>query len=318
MNVQLTTDDLNLLDKINNNSIKLGTVSDICIGIQIGGAGNSKDFKEKYIRNNKETDNHKKFIDGKDFEPYSINWSGNYISYGDWLHRKRDEKFFLNEKIVIRQIGATPVSTIDKSQFYALNTIYCLIMNEYKLMPSNLNIESLFSIINSKLIKYYWTKLFSDNKTLFPKVKKSQLVEIPITKNINQVSSNIFTEAVSKNIRFTEQKLEVVNGLINLVQAKYKFSPSKKLQNWHELEFGEFLKELEKARKKSAKENKTEYAKLTLSDAAEWMQYFNEQKQRADELKKEIVKMEREIDQTVYELYGLTDKEIAIVKEAAK
>jgi len=316
LNVQLTTDDLNLLDKINNTSVKLGTVSDICIGIQIGGAGNSKDFKEKYIRNNKETENHKKFIDGKDFEPYSINWSGNYISYGDWLHRKRDEKFFLNEKIVIRQIGATPVSTIDKSQFYALNTIYCLIMNESDLTPSNLNIECLFSIINSSLIKYYWSKLFSDNKTLFPKVKKSQLVEIPITKNINQVSSDIITEAVSKNIRFTEQKLEIANGLINLVKAKYKFSPSKKLQNWHELEFGEFIKELEKARKKSAKENKTVFTKLTISDEAEWMKYYNEQKQKAEVLKAEIEKTDKQIDQMVYELYGLTEEEINIVQDA--
>ena len=136
MNVQLTADDLNLLDKIDKNSLKLGAISDICIGIQIGGAGNSKDFKEKYIRNNKETANHKKFIDGKDFEPYSIKWSGNYISYGNWLHRKRDEKFFLSEKIVIRQIGATPVSTIDKNQYYALNTIYCLIMNDSELTVS--------------------------------------------------------------------------------------------------------------------------------------------------------------------------------------
>jgi type II restriction/modification system DNA methylase subunit YeeA len=46
------------------------------------------------------------------------------------------------------------------------------------------------------------------------------------------------------------------------------------------------------------------------------MQYFNEQKQKADELKTNIDKTEREIDQMVYELYGLTADEIKIVEEA--
>ena len=44
------------------------------------------------------------------------------------------------------------------------------------------------------------------------------------------------------------------------------------------------------------------------------MQYFNEQKQKALELKNEIDKTNREIDQMVYELYGLTEEEIKIVE----
>ena len=46
------------------------------------------------------------------------------------------------------------------------------------------------------------------------------------------------------------------------------------------------------------------------------MQYFNEQKQKATELKAEIDKTDKEIDQMVYELYGLTDEEIQIIEEA--
>ena len=36
----------------------------------------------------------------------------------------------------------------------------------------------------------------------------------------------------------------------------------------------------------------------------------------ADDLKKEIDKTDKEIDQMVYELYGLTEEEINIVEEA--
>ena len=46
------------------------------------------------------------------------------------------------------------------------------------------------------------------------------------------------------------------------------------------------------------------------------MQYFNEQKQKAQALKAEIDKTDKAIDQMVYELYGLTEEEIAIVENS--
>ncbi len=69
------------------------------------------------------------------------------------------------------------------------------------------------------------------------------------------------------------------------------------------MEFKDFLKELKKAK-----------VKLSLSEEAEWMQYFNDQKQKAQELKSEIDRIDKEIDLMVYELYGLTEEEIAIVE----
>ncbi len=44
------------------------------------------------------------------------------------------------------------------------------------------------------------------------------------------------------------------------------------------------------------------------------MQYFNEQIQKAQTIKAEIDKTDKEIDQMVYELYGLTEEEIMIVE----
>jgi hypothetical protein len=78
-----------------------------------------------------------------------------------------------------------------------------------------------------------------------------------------------------------------------------------KLQNWHELEFKEFLNELKKAK-----------VQLRISEEAEWMQYFKDQKQKALELKAAIDNTDREIDRMVYALYGLNDEEIQIVEQA--
>ena len=92
-------------------------------------------------------------------------------------------------------------------------------------------------------------------------------------------TSNIATESAEALIVLTESLLMLIKTKFNIITF------SKKLQNWHELDFKVYLKELEKARKKSAKENEIEYTKLSLSEEAEWMEYFNEQKQKAQELK---------------------------------
>jgi hypothetical protein len=41
---------------------------------------------------------------------------------------------------------------------------------------------------------------------------------------------------------------------------------------------------------------------------------FDSEKSKIEELKKEIEKTDKEIDKMVYELYGLTEEEIAIIE----
>ena len=53
---------------------------------------------------------------------------------------------------------------------------------------------------------------------------------------------------------------------------------------------------------------------LTLSEEAELMSYFNEQKAKAQALQAQIDRTDKEIDRMVYALYGLTEEEIKIVE----
>lgn len=92
----------------------------------------------------------------------------------------------------------------------------------------------------------------------------------------------------------------------NLLTSKFPIEkPSKNLQSWHTLDFKGFLKELKKAK-----------VSLTLPEEAEWMAYFNAEKEKAQALQNEINRLDKEIDQMVYGLYGLTEEEIAIVESA--
>jgi hypothetical protein len=76
-------------------------------------------------------------------------------------------------------------------------------------------------------------------------------------------------------------------------------------QYQHELTCKQFLKELNKKK-----------VELSLSEEAEWMEFFNQQKARADDLKSQIAQTDLEIDAMVYGLSGLRREEIGVVKNA--
>ncbi len=49
-----------------------------------------------------------------------------------------------------------------------------------------------------------------------------------------------------------------------------------------------------------------------------WEEYFNQYKTEINSLQESINKTDKEIDQMVYQLYGLTDEEIKIVEDSVK
>jgi hypothetical protein len=133
--------------------------------------------------------------------------------------------------------------------------------------------------------------------------------------NMSKTNTEEIVNLVETIFKLVSDQNELNQGFISLIQAKFGIANiSKSLKFWTEIEFSKFLTELEKNRRTSTKESGAEYHKLNLSEEAEWMQYFNEQKQKAQDLKSEISRIENEIDQMVYELYGLTDAEIEIIE----
>jgi hypothetical protein len=102
----------------------------------------------------------------------------------------------------------------------------------------------------------------------------------------------------NKELQTTKQKF------LKLIQSEFTIQKlSQKLEKWNELEWVDFEKELQKAK-----------VKLTLAQKKEWMEFFETEKKAANEIQAVIDKTDKEIDQMVYELYGLTDDEIAIVE----
>ncbi|HMK89999.1 MAG TPA: N-6 DNA methylase [Methylocystis sp.] len=81
-----------------------------------------------------------------------------------------------------------------------------------------------------------------------------------------------------------------------------------KLHNWHGLDFAAFRAEVKRAFR----------ADIPLKERAEWEAYLKENRARVDALSAQIAAAEREIDALVYELFGLTGEEIALLEASLK
>ena len=118
----------------------------------------------------------------------------------------------------------------------------------------------------------------------------------------------------------SEAQILGINFLKYLKQTLKLDKTSKKLQNWHLLDFSEFVKELNKTikatNKERLKDDKEAIPTLTKKDEFEWLELFEENKKKAQDLQHQINQTEKEIDTLVYELYGLTEEEIEIVENS--
>jgi hypothetical protein len=109
--------------------------------------------------------------------------------------------------------------------------------------------------------------------------------------------------SLNKDFQAQTQKLSSYIG------SQYQLEKlSGKLSSWFELDFPDFIKELNKVIKTA------KGTPLTKKDEFEWMELFEENKKKALALKAEIDQTDKEIDKMVYELYGLTEEEIQIVE----
>ena len=191
---------------------------------------------------------------------------------------------------------------------------YCLDENNYMfsvgrvfgIVPYNKELKfGLLGLLNSKISSYLMKLKCPIKQGGYFKISSKYLSDFDILSEENLIS---LTDIVKSQIGQNNNYNNLIDKLNKLLEYNFKIIISQKLQNWHELEFGDFIKELNKAIKKAGGE------KLSKMDEMEWMEVFETKKAEAQTLKAEIDKTDAAIDQMVYELYGLTEEEIQIVE----
>lgn len=185
--------------------------------------------------------------------------------------------------------------------------------NGYYLSDNNFYIKSdsktLLGILNSKLVFFYLKGICTTLQGGYYDFRRDKIDTIPIPLTFSHNSG--IEQLVDNQIENSHKNKTITNNFLKYILSHYSLEKiSTKLQNWHQLEFSEFILELNKAIKKSGRE------KLSKKDEMEWMEIFEPKKEEANKIKSEINKTDKEIDQMVYKLYNLTEEEIKIVEES--
>lgn len=288
------------------NTIPLIEVYDQVMGVKVyqKGKGNPKQTSYEidnnvFISNNLNDTFNYPFI-SQGINRYIYYSQNEYISYGEWLAEPRKSVYFNNPKVIIREIINPRIFATYIEESAVVKNIAAVIIEK----NDNYPLKFILGLINSKLFSYYVNEQSpkSSNKS-YPSFNSRLLKELPIIQCNKQDKEKIIIR-VDNILNGIKEADNFFKQFCNHISIKFELIKlSGTLQNWHLLEFKDFLTELQK--------NKI---KLSLTEEAEWMQYFNEQKEKAQTLKSEIDKTDREIDQMVYELYGLTYEEIRLVE----
>lgn len=171
------------------------------------------------------------------------------------------------------------------------------------------NDKLLVALLNSKLVWYFLTNICVVRSGGYIEVKPQYFEQIPIPAINDSEKLELITLTI---IDLTSKLQKADSTFIRYLQSQFSIEKlSKKLQNWYELEFGDFIIELNKAINKAGGE------KLSKMDEMDWMEVFETKKSEAQKLKSEIDRTDKEIDRMVYELYGLNEEEIAIVENSS-
>ena len=291
-----------MFNKMDVSSRKMEELYNLKYGLRTG--NNNRYLTSDISNSEKEV----KIARGSNIENYYFKWDPEYLITQEGLPSSYFEENVLNNPKIIIQYVRTNSTAIDSRWLEAA------LIDEPNFVPLNstsfiypksdaFQLKYLLCLLSSKLMNFYYKGHYTDVN-----VKPLYLSKLPIV-NANQKTQGDFIEKAElmlcKNKDFYNSR-----HLFNLyLTSKFSFKKlSAKLINYHELEFGDFIKELNKAIKTIGGE------KLTKVDEIEWMEVFETKKSEAQTIKAQIDKIDKEIDAMVYELYGLTDEEIAIIE----
>lgn len=309
--IDIFTDDVSrqLLIKIQENCALLSNITDMSGGIKEyqRGKGNPKQTDQERLENRfnssyKKDDTYLPHITGSELGRYYISWKNQYLSYGNWIAEPRKKKYFEGERLIIREIPSKRGLIVSYT-----DEVYTIKNSAHICKKNNDDFSLLYtlSVLNSRLIGYYFKFKFAEFDDVFPKAKIGQCKELPI-KNVSVDLQKPLIDKAEIMLSLNKELLELSGKFQRNLQREFSFETlPKKLQNWEHLSYTDFLKELTKQK-----------VILSLSQKSEWEDYFEIEKKKVLDIKSQIDSTDKEIDQMVYELYGLTEEEIGIVENS--
>lgn len=236
INIYATSEEINLLNKIRANSIKLGDIADIRDGIIQGAVGDRLFLGKKYISDVR----CKRVLYGENINKYQINWGGEYIYYDkEYLTmledkrtkgkgrglRLREPNIFERKKILTRQTSDKIIAAFDEDNFYYMNTLHGT-----HIVNNNYDDLYVLAVMNSNLTNFYYTRYNYEVDKTFAQVKIENLKNFPIIKISKEkqqyiaVLSKKIIELLNYNENFkinaSWNKAKILNEYVNYMRGK--------------------------------------------------------------------------------------------------
>jgi len=250
-----------IVEKCERNSIPLEEAAEFCLGLtpydKYKGHTPKQIENQVFHADRKKDATFRKLLAGNDVRRYSVVWNGeHWISYGPWLGAPREERFFTEKRILVKQI----IDWTSKRIWAAMTEEELFnTQNAFNLLPvCGWQHEYLLGIINSRLMSFYHRKKFLDEfKMRFQKV---------LIKDCRRFPVHIVVSGNKKDVSRKDRIVDSVNTLIQL-QSRIRMARTD---------------------------------------------------QQRTVLERQIEATDRQIDKLVYELYGLTEEEIAVVESSIR
>ena len=209
-------DHYSLLSNIEAHSVPLSRLADVKVGLKAYQIGKGKPpqnealKKERRFHSSRKLDeSYLKYLDGKDVCRYSLQWSGEFLKYGDHLAEpRRNFALFSSKRILVRQIPNKPPYCIHGC--YAENT---LLNDLNSLNVINLKADPLaiLAVLNSRLISFWFALKFGKlQRGLFPQFKRNELADFPIPKKLTSCEARLAALArKATEARFKEPTADI-------------------------------------------------------------------------------------------------------------
>ena len=324
--------DLNKTVNLNIDFTEMNVLGEYCF-ISVGMVLNANEkkakgeFKKEDLISESKTEIHnKEYIEGKNIDKYKIN----SIRYLEWntdrvpskIRRPTFKELYLSEKLLINKLG-TIRAIYDKNQLFCDQTLRILVLwkdlkevnnrsisstitkqqlgtrEELEEKSKDISLKYLLGIINSNMGQYLLNMIRgTNNKDINP--DSLRLVPIPPADKIIQEKIDSIVDTITENnIKCSEES----NSFLKWLKRTYDITCD---FDYTHMDYEAFLKKIKKQNKKlNSRKNQ---------DIVE--KEFNISRNTIDSLNEKNRELEFEINEIVYSLYGLTDKEIAIIENS--
>ena len=259
--------------------------------IQGASEKSENDFKERYPSIYAYLENHKVKLSARNKAETGIRYE--WYALQRWAADYYEE--FSKPKIMYPNMTSLFPFIYDEKGFFGNDKTFMITAND-----DSVNLKYITAILNSKLCKLWIWYNCPELQGGTREIRKVYFENFRIPLNVDQQPLAKLTDLQMQQVGQLQEKR--TRFLRRLSENFEGIKITTALQTFDQLDFKGFVAELKKQK-----------IKLSLVQQDEWEDYFNQYRQVCQELSEQIQATDNEIDDRVFDLYGLTPEEKRII-----